>query len=325
MAAEQNIGYINEIGGVNIDATVQPIVDKKASPVNGGSFSYSKSVTGGSTPNVNDSTFFIPPGRTIQITKSTKTGGSSTPNIFSMLNCGGTLLYEDDFAFKAKSNYKSLIDGKGSTLLNLVAGATGLPSGQFALQGLQAWENTESIEFSISARLLMQTSGYADVLVPALSLVKAMVPTKADGALPILGQSLIPPGPNLRTLLALVGVQGSYINSFFEWTQGVSKALGLTSTDAISDLNGCLWDVRIGSYIVIPGCVIKEVEPTFSAMLDSDYCPISCDISIGFATCEVATVQMINTMLFQTGVNSGNLDAPNVVSNMQNIVSRVDK
>ncbi|MGD9678178.1 MAG: hypothetical protein AB7V16_07415 [Vulcanibacillus sp.] len=201
------------------------------------------------------------------------------------------LIFTDEVTLQLTSKYGNLIQVKGSNLLTLLSGATNgiVPSGQFGIQGLQIWEETDPIEFTLSVELHMKTSGFSDVVVPALALSKICLPSYKSGDSKK-GISLIPPGPDLRTVLNLVGSSIGVTELFGSGKEKKSEAEG-----------GGLLTIEIGKYLTIPNVVVTKVEPTFSNILDEDYKPVSCKLSITFRTVEVATTYMISQMIKQIG------------------------
>jgi|WetSurMetagenome_2_1015567.scaffolds.fasta_scaffold75634_2 hypothetical protein len=234
--------------------------------------------------------YFVPNGRELII----KSGGKNIFDAFSNAKDIHLLLTEGA-SLKVSSKYTNLIDIKTSPLLNLLSstfkvGDTSLPSGQFALQGLQIWESTDPISFSLDVKLNMVNSGKDDVLKPALHLMKATLPSKNSES-SLFGQCLIPPGPNIGKILELSGLDAQGLQ------QAISAVMGGVGIPLeMKDPSGT-FIVEVGSFLKIENVIITDIEPKFSEELDEDYCPISCDLSIGFQTAEVATVQMLENMI----------------------------
>jgi hypothetical protein len=212
-------------------------------------------------------------------------------NIFSELTNSQNihLVLDEETSLEIKTSYKNIIEVKGSNLFSLlsnsftIGGTKGvIPSGQFALQGTQIWESTDVISFSLELKLYMTTSGYNDVLRPSLELAKWAVPSKKQSKNKILGNSLIPPGPNLADILQQLGVEVNSEKSF----------LGISLSDSKGVLN-----VQIGKHLQIDNVVITSVVPTYSAALDEDYAPVKCSLAVSFQTLEVATTDMIEGIL----------------------------
>ena len=231
--------------------------------------------------------FFIPEGREVKILLGTS-------NVFEelMKSSNGKLtripklVYTDSTALSISSTYKNLVEAQGSTLLTLLSGATNgmIPSGQFALQGLQIWESTDVMEFSLTVSLYMVDDAKQDVVIPAISLSKICVPTYARNKEGSQGWGLIPPGPNIVTILNLVGAD--------------AVASKFSSEDNRNMANtGSLLSVQIGNYLRIDRVVMTKVEPTFSEILDENYIPTSCTLDITFRTVEVVTTDMLQQFI----------------------------
>jgi len=197
------------------------------------------------------------------------------------------LIYTDETTIQVSSQYGNLINIKGSNLLTLLSGATNgvIPSAQFGLQGLQVWESTEPLEFSLSVELHMKNSGTDDVLIPALALSKVALPSYKGGDSKK-GMMLIPPGPDLKDVLSLVGASIG-VDALFSGGREKKEA---------KDGGGML-SVKIGKFITIPNVLITKAEPTFSKLLDEDGAPVSCKIQLSFKTMEVATTYMIEQLI----------------------------
>lgn len=202
------------------------------------------------------------------------------------------LVFDDELALNISTDYGSIIETKPSTLLNLLAGGASflgnnVPSGQFSLQGLQVWKDTQPLEFNLGLKLYMDTSGVLDVVRPAIVLAKLAVPSKTEDSKGNLGFGLIPPGPTIQDILNLAGVTqdsdvGKILNTFAGFLGvGIKNRSGLV-------------DVEIGKFFFLRNCVLTKVVPNFSEAKDEDLAPIYCELSIDFRTSEVATTQMLD-------------------------------
>jgi len=232
---------------------------------------------------ISDTKFSLPEGREVILTVGSQ-------NVFEVLKTSNTklvktptLVYTDDLTLSINTSYKNLVATTNNTLLTLLSGAFPgvVPSGQFALQGLQIWENTEVLEFSLSVTLYMIDDARNDVVITALSLAQLCVPyknTKENGKA---GYGLIPPGPNIKDVLQLAGLTESNVDK----------------NDNRNFANGGLLSIQIGKFMKIENIVITKVEPTFSSILDEDYNPVSCTLSIDFRTVEVVTTNMLQNMI----------------------------
>ena len=223
-----------------------------------------------------------------------------------------TLIMDDDFSIKANSKYGPLWEAQSSNLLNLLSNSAGLPSGQFALQGAQIWQSTDPITISVTASLFMNTDPYTDVIAPTMNLMAECLPrvsNDADQTLTgliegasndILGiklKSLIPPGPNLQTLMALASTGDG---------KGLFGKAGMKSETDARYARG-LYTITLG-FVRMPNTIITSVEPTFSKEVaphghtvtiggkttaNTEYYPISASISFEFSSMEVATLEML--------------------------------
>lgn len=222
----------------------------------------------------------IPNNKTIEILS----GNSPVINV--------PLFFDDEYSLKVNSKFGSIWDAEPNNLLSLLSSSANsvnkvLPSGQFAMQGTQIWQSTDPLSFSLSASLYMIDSGLEDVIKPSLALMQLCLPTKAEmsndiniGKVNIKLTTLIPPGPNLQSILNLSGISNSETgDSFFK--------------------NGSrgTYTVKINNYMVIPNVIITSVQPTFSKSYDEDGYPVKADIDFEMTTMEVATTDMITNIL----------------------------
>lgn len=204
---------------------------------------------------------------------------------------GVPLIIDDEISIKVDSKYGQLWEGSSNNLMNLLAGSFDIPSGQFALQGLQIWNSTDPIKISFTARIEMDDDPINDVMEPVRILMckclphysngttieKATLNDKLEGAIEkkfnVKLKTLIPPGPNLQTI-------------FQEMSSDYSTASNT-------------FNLKLG-YLKFRNMVFTSVEPKFS----KDVCyvngkpyPISADVSLEFSTIEIATTNMISGLL----------------------------
>lgn len=203
------------------------------------------------------------------------------------------LFVDDEVSIKASSKFGQLWEAQPSNIMNLLSGSFGLPSGQFALQGAQIWQSTEPLSFNITGHLYADKSAYEDVILKTEALMSCALPTYSGGSkmmceanefleskMNLQLKTLIPPGPNIQTLLSSMSTNNN--------------------TNASSQGKGT-YDIKIGCF-TFANVIITGVQPTFSKMPTvasyksriSIPCPIKADIDLEFVTMEVATTDMIN-------------------------------
>ena len=213
------------------------------------------------------------------------------------------LILDDELSIKVSSKYGELWEASPNNFMNLLSSSFGLPSGQFALQGVQIWQSTDPIELSITVKLEMDTDSYRDVIAPTIALMNTCLPTKGNnGAKTQMNEkgnflvealtnlklkTLIPPGPNLQAIWNAVS-NGSA-------NDAVNQALAHFNKGT----NG-VYKVKIG-YATFNNVIIKNVEPTFSSEMSYsgtqfNYYPVSASLSLEMMTMEIATTDMINTI-----------------------------
>lgn len=203
------------------------------------------------------------------------------------------LFVDDEVSIKASSKFGQLWEAQPSNIMNLLSGSFGLPSGQFALQGAQIWQSTEPLSFNITGHLYADKNAYEDVILKTEALMSCALPTYSGGSkmmceanefleskMNLQLKTLIPPGPNIQTLLSSMSTNNN--------------------TNASSQGKGT-YDIKIGCF-TFANVIITGVQPTFSKMPTvasykskiSIPCPIKVDIDLEFVTMEVATTDMIN-------------------------------
>lgn len=224
-----------------------------------------------------------------------------------------SLIMDEDVSIKCASKFGPLWEAQPNNLTNLLSSSFGLPSGQFALQGAQIWQSTEPLKLSFSGTKYMNKDPYDDVVVPMSSLTKLCLPelgdtnnmssvsmaleSIAESVLGIKLQTLIPPGPNIQTLLTLMsdGVNGGLASLIKKRTNTGNKVRGLM-------------EIWMGNFY-FPDGIIVSANPTFSKEIAysesaKGYFPISANISIEFNTMQVATVGYMDRT-FSAGKSSG--------------------
>lgn len=209
------------------------------------------------------------------------------------------LIMDDEFSIKTSSKFGQLWEASPNNFLNLLSSTFNLPSGQFALQGAQIWQSTDPIDIDVKVTLEMDTDPYVDVVEPTYLLLQTCLPkirsntaTEAENfitqQLNLKLQTLIPPGPNLNTLINLMANDKNKV--------GINTEL-LAGNDG---RNG-VYNVKIG-FATFYNVIIKSVEPSFSKTMavslrkSNKLFPCRSDLSITMTTMEVATTDMIVTM-----------------------------
>lgn len=200
------------------------------------------------------------------------------------------LYIDGEISLKTSSSFSPLWKASSNNLMNLVSSSftfngMSLPSGQFAMQGVQIWESTEPLNFSIKANLYMKDNAYEDVFSPSLTLMELSLPMiDTESSITdaytekynIQLKSLIPPGPNLTTILTDIGLGG------------VFEIGGLKSTKSRG-----VYNIIVGDYLTISNVIVKGVDCTFSSILSEDNFPVSSELNFEFTTMEIATTNML--------------------------------
>lgn len=234
--------------------------------------------------------FQLNDGRKIPENRVVRIYGASTNENEDIL--GVPMFFNGELSLKASSKFGSLWDAEGCNLLTLLSGSTNgaIPVGQFAMQGTQIWQSTEPLRFDMDVTIQMLSSGLNDVVKPTLALMSMCLPTKSKalefklGSANLKLQTLIPPGPNLQSIIKNSGFIEGGGQMFNDWLNQGSRGV---------------YTVKIGKNITIPKVIVTEVTPTFSKWNDEYGHPISADISIGFSTMEIATTDMIANLYEQ--------------------------
>lgn len=209
------------------------------------------------------------------------------------------LVIDDNTSIKCSSKFGPLWEAQPNNLMSLLSSSFGMPSGQFALQGAQIWKSTDPLSMSFSGVRYMDTDPYDDVIEPVEYLMCRCLPRLsnefdkitfgleqiADSLLGIKLMTLIPPGPNIQSLLkefASSDESGEY--------KGFMKLIA-NRADIGAQAKGVV-NVNIGN-LTFGGCVITNVTPTFSKAVaysksKQNYYPISATVNIEFITIQVA-------------------------------------
>ena len=202
---------------------------------------------------------------------------------------GVPLIFNDEIGFKISSKYGQLWQGSSSNLLTILA-SKGIPSGQFALQGLQIWNSTDPIKLSFSVHIEMDTDPINEVLNPIKSIMCTVLPYYPEGDKGVTVdtdlktglvekhfnlklKTLVPPGPNIQTIVE-------------EMTNGTSHAENT-------------YTLKMG-YFTFNNMIITGADPKFSkdvCYINGKAYPISADLSLDIESIEVATTNMINDIL----------------------------
>ena len=228
----------------------------------------------------------IPRHRLVTITES----GSSQSVIGNI-----PLIIDDEVSIKVSSKFDELWQGSSNNLMTLLSGSFGLPSGQFALQGMQIWKGTDPIKLSFSVHVEMDTNPIDDVINPVRLLMCIALPYYSDGStitrdseglndklekwiqehFNLKLKTLIPPGPNLQTIITSMSDENK------------SKTIPNS------------YDITLG-WCKFRNMVLTSLDPKFSkdvCYVNNKPYPISAELSIEASTLEVATTNMITEML----------------------------
>lgn len=205
------------------------------------------------------------------------------------------LIMNDELSIKVNSKYGELWQSTPNEFMTLLAGAFGVPSGQFTLQGVQIWQSTDPINISISVDLEMDTDSYEDVIVPTKSLMSLVLPEKSEM---VIGgkkattnlklSTLIPPGPNVQAIVDMMK-ENSKIGD------KASKFL-----DKFGTTSRGVYTVKVG-YATFNNVIITSVDPTFSNEMSysetkRNYFPSGASLSIEMSTMEMATTDMMDNI-----------------------------
>ena len=205
------------------------------------------------------------------------------------------LIMNDELSVKVSSKYGELWQSTPNEFMTLLAGAFGVPSGQFTLQGVQIWQSTDPINLSITVDLEMDTDPYEDVIIPTKSLMSLVLPEKSSITIGkrtsntnLKLATLIPPGPNVQAIVNMMkedskigNVASKLLDKFGTNSRGVYKA--------------------VVGYATFNNVIITNVDPTFSSEMSYSnykrgYFPTSVSLSIEMSTMEMATTDMMDNI-----------------------------
>lgn len=222
----------------------------------------------------------IPQHRLVTITRTDD--GGSVVNV--------PLILDEEVNIKVSSKYGPLWEGSSNNLMSLLSSSYNIPSGQFALQGLQIWQSTDPIKLSFTVHIEMDTNPLNDVINPTRELMSEVLPTYGNGTkllnMNVEGaiekkfnlklKTLIPPGPNLQTIVNEMSVE---------------KHANAKASNT--------FNVTMG-WVKFKNMIITGVDPKFSkdvCYVNNKPYPISAEVSLELSTIEIATTDMINEML----------------------------
>ena len=208
------------------------------------------------------------------------------------------LIIDDEFSIKANSDFGELWEASSNNFLSLLSSTYNVPSGQFALQGAQIWKSTDPIDIDIKVTLQMDTDPFIDVVYPTLVLTQTCLPKIGESTtgkfleekLNLKLKTLMPPGPNLNTLFNLMKKNG-----------GDNFAMNGEILGGNDGRNG-VYNVKIG-FATFYNVIIRTVEPSFSKTMavslvkSNKLYPSSAELSISMRTMEVATTDMMKTII----------------------------
>ena len=236
----------------------------------------------------------IPESNLVKIYCSDGNGGEQL-----LVSC--PLIMDDEVSIKASSKFGELWEASPNNFLNLLSSSFNVPSGQFALQGAQIWQSTDPLDFSVKVDINMDTDPYVEVMQPTFTLMQTCLPRirksnkeSKDDKFKFITEninlkikSLIPPGPNLQTLIGLM-----------DKSDTITDKRLLANQDG---LNG-VYNVKVG-FAKFINVIIKKVEPTFSKTMakspsrNGELFPSSVSLDIDICTMEVATTDMVHDIL----------------------------
>jgi len=205
------------------------------------------------------------------------------------------LIMDDDLSIKVNSKYGELWQSTPNEFMTLLAGAFGVPSGQFALQGVQIWQSTDPISVSINVDIQMDTDPYEDVIIPTKSLMSLVLPEKSKMTIGkktsntnLKLSTLIPPGPNVQAIVDMMKGDSRIADN-------VDKLL-----DKFGTTSRGVYKVVIGN-INFNNVIITSIEPSFSKEMaysesKMGYYASSATLSIEISTMEMGTTDMIDTI-----------------------------
>lgn len=190
-------------------------------------------------------------------------------------------VYDNELSFSVKTSYDSVVPSGGNDLLTILSGLTHgtIPSGQFQLQSAQIWKKTEPLDINLSGlKVYMKNDAYNDVVYPIKTLQKMTVPRKKEKSL--IGM-LIPPGPDLITILKLTNSNKSTVNEALK-SYNTNGSKGIAS-------------ITIGNF-KFNSVMLTNVDPKFSTTMDSKGYPISAEVDLNFTSVMVPTEDYIDSI-----------------------------
>ena len=204
------------------------------------------------------------------------------------------LILDEEVSIKVDSKYGPLWEGSSNNLMSLLAGSFNIPSGQFALQGLQIWNSTDPIKISFTVHIEMDDNPITDVINPIRELMCIALPKYSDGTTIENGninsnyegaiekkfnlklKTLIPPGPNLQTIVK-----------------------EMTTSDHSKAKASNTYNLTLG-WCKFRNMILTSADPKFSkdvCYINNKPYPISAEVSLEMSTIEIATTNMISEML----------------------------
>jgi hypothetical protein len=194
----------------------------------------------------------IPAGKTIVIKENSK-----VPDELM----GIDIVLNEPLTLSLSSSFSDLVGGETSSAITALAGIAkdllnfNIPT-SFKQFGLQVWNKTDPVSFSVMVELNMKTNAYTDVYMPALRLMKLPLPGEdANGG-------LIAPGPT------------------------VMQAMGMYS-------HAKTYSIKIGNMLFVP-VVFQKVEPTVSLDTDTLGYPIWIILKIDVKSIYTATTNALD-------------------------------
>lgn len=201
-------------------------------------------------------------------------------------------IIDEGVNISTSSKYGDLSPFGGNDLMSLLSSSTGgkINSGQFAIQGAQIWQSTEPLKLDFSVTFYMNDNSYKDVVVPIKNLMNLCSPMLSDKSIggeivSIKAGFLIPPGPNIQTILSESGFGGTLADKLYESFDNGGRGLII---------------IKIGNFI-FNDMVITSVSPKFSTVIDETGYPVSAEVSIEATCFKICTTDYLETV-FGNGI-----------------------
>lgn len=196
------------------------------------------------------------------------------------------LIYDDDLSLKFSSSFGNLWDAHGNNLMSLLSSVSKgkIPSGQFVMQGIQIWQSTDPLSFSLDLQLYSNGNAKKDVFDCALILSQLILPMKSknsEGTTNEMLSTLIPSGPNITKILQEGG--------FTKLSDWLADKTGTESKGT--------YNINIGGWVEFKSCIITNANPTFSKNVDDSGYPIKANIELEFTTSQIATTDMLAELM----------------------------